>query len=172
MGKTESIKERRVDVYLDTIERKERWTQAAADEDESLSKFVQKCVEFTIEKGGPDFAELGQRGKKIQELEQQVKELRKEVDQKDIVIEKLESDLKRYRMKPFLDDGYEGLREYDRELIEILKGADRLTSEELVRRLGVDQTDQDIMRGVDAQLQQLESYELIAHTPHGWRWVG
>lgn len=44
MGKTESIKARRVDVYLDTIERKQRWTRKADEADTSLSKFVQQCV--------------------------------------------------------------------------------------------------------------------------------
>lgn len=44
MGKTESIKERRVDVYLDTLDRKGRWTKLAEEADESLSKFVQRCV--------------------------------------------------------------------------------------------------------------------------------
>lgn len=61
MGKTESIKERRVDVYLDTLDRKERWTRIADEERQSLSKFVQKSVEYAIESGGPDYAELGDR---------------------------------------------------------------------------------------------------------------
>lgn len=56
MGKTESIREHRVDVYLDTIDQKERWTRTANEEGEPLSKFVQKCVEYTIENGGPDFS--------------------------------------------------------------------------------------------------------------------
>lgn len=172
MGKTESIKERRVDVYLDTLDRKERWTRKADEEGESLSKFVQKCVEYAIEKGGPDFAELGERSKNLQDLEQEVKSLRNEVKQKNIVIDKLESDLRRYRMEPFLEDDYEGVRKFDQELIELLKGTDRIKSEELVHELGVDQTDREIMQSIDSQLQQLESYGLITHTTHGWRWVG
>lgn len=172
MGKTESIKERRVDVYLDTIDRKDRWTRIAEEEGQSLSKFVQKCVEYTIEKGGPDFVELGERSKKIQDLEKEVKELRKELKQKEIVIERLEADLKRYRMEPFLEEDFEGVRDYDDDLIDILRGSDRITSEELVQRLDVDQTDTELMQGLDNQLQQLESYGLIAHTTGGWRWVG
>ena len=172
MGKTESIKERRVDVYLDTLGRKERWTELAEEADESLSKFVQKCVEYAIEQGGPDFTELGERSKKIQDLEQEVSELRKEVNQKDIVIEKLETDLKRLRMGPFLEDDFEGVREYDTELIEILQNSDQVTSEELVRRLGVDPSQSDIMRGINSQLQQLESYGLVRSTSQGWTWTG
>lgn len=58
MGKTDTIKERRVDVYLDTLERKERWTEQSDAAGDSLSKFVQKAVEYGIEQGGPDSAEL------------------------------------------------------------------------------------------------------------------
>jgi predicted RNase H-like nuclease (RuvC/YqgF family) len=172
MGKTESIKERRVDVYLDTIGRKERWTRKADEADESLSKFVQQCVEYALEKGGPNFEELGERGKKIQDLEEEMKSLRNEVKQKNIVIEKLEADLGRYRMEPFLKDDYEGVRDFDQELIQLVKEAERIKSEELVRRLGVDQTDRETMQAIDSQLRQLESYGLIAHTTHGWRWDG
>ena len=173
MGKTESIKERRVDVYLDTLERKERWTRLADEEDESLSKFVQKCVEYAIEQGGPDFAELGERSKKIQELEQEINGLREQIKQKDIVIEKLEDDLRRARVEPFLEgEEFEGARDYDRELIEILQDAGRIRSDELVQRLGIDPSQSDLMQGIDQQLQQLESYGLVASTAHGWRWVG
>lgn len=171
MGKTESIKERRVDVYLDTLERKERWTELADEADESLSKFVQRCVEYAIERGGPDFAKLGERSKKIQELEEDVRELRKEVKQKNIVIEKLQSDLQRHRLEPFMEDDYEGLRDYDRELIEILQNSDRITGDELIRRLDIDPSETDLMQAVDRQLQQLEKYGLVDNTSKGWRWV-
>ena len=80
MGKTDTIRERRVDVYLDSIDRKERWSRTAEEEGDSLSKFVQKCVEYAIEKGGLDFGELGEERKKIRELELEVRDLRKDVN--------------------------------------------------------------------------------------------
>lgn len=172
MGKTDTIKERRVDVYLDTLDRKERWKRIADEEDESLSKFVQRSVEYAIEHGGPNYTELGERAKRIQELEQEVDELRREVRQKDMVIEKLEDDLQQYQMEPFADDDFEGVRRYDRELIEIIQNSDRVTGTEIRRRLDLDPTDSDQMQALDTQLQQLESYGLITSTPRGWRWTG
>jgi len=50
MAKTASIKERRVDVYLDTLDRKERWSELAEAQGDSLSKFVQKAVGYAIER--------------------------------------------------------------------------------------------------------------------------
>lgn len=106
MGKTDTIKERRVDVYLDTLERKERWQEIAEEEDESLSKFVQRAVEYAIEMGGPDFSDVGERSEKIQELQEEVRDLHQDVKQKDIVIEKLESELRRHRLEPFTEDDF------------------------------------------------------------------
>ena len=172
MGKTDTIKERRVDVYLDSLERKERWTEQADDAGDSLSKFVQKAVEYAIEQGGPDFSELGERAKHIEELEQRVTKLRKELKQKDIVIEKLEEDLRGYRLEPFTEDDFEGVRQYDQELIEMLQSTDRVTDDELCRRLGIDPTNTEQMEAVDTQLRQLEVYGLVASTARGWRWTG
>jgi cell division protein FtsB len=172
MGKTETIKDRRVDVYLDTLERKERWKQLADEEGESLSKFVQKCVEYALEQGGVDYAELSDRAKKIQELEEELTELRKEVKQKDTVIEKLESDLRKYRMEPFTEGEFQGTREFDQELIEILQRSTRVTGRELRNRLDIDPNETELMQALDKQLQQLEGYGLVESTTNGWRWTG
>ena len=172
MGKTDTIKDRRVDVYVDTIDRKARWAEHAEADGESLSKFVQQCVEFAIERGGPDFAELGEESKEVQELKTEVVELRKDVKQKQIVIEKLESELRELQVQPFLEDDFEGTRQYDRELIDELQRADRITGDELLRRLDIDPTQTKLVKGIDAQLQQLEAYGLVRSTPQGWVWDG
>ena len=171
MGKTDTIRERRVDVYLDSIDRKERWSRIAEEEGDSLSKFVQKCVEYAIEKGGPDFGELGEESKKIRELEAELRNLRKDVKQKEIVIEKLESELKHHQVAPFLEENFEGRRQYDRELIDVLQAADRITGEELLKRLNIEPTQTDLVKGINTQLQQLEEYGLVRSTAKGWVWV-
>lgn len=171
MGKTETIKERRVDVYVDTFERKERWTELAEEEGESLSKFVQRCVAYTIEHGGLDYAALGEQSQKIQKLEQEVTDLRKDVKQKELVIETLETDLEEYRIKAFQEDEFDGVRQYDTELVEILKEGGYITNNELLRRLDVSPTQTDLMKAIDNQLEQLESYGLVTSNSHGWRWL-
>jgi len=172
MGKTDTIKDRRVDVYLDTMERKERWSRIADEENESLSKFVQQCVEYALEKGGPDFTELAEESKEIQELKEEVNELQRDVEQKEIVIEKQKTELKKLRSKPFLEDSSEGTRKYDEEIIEELKSADRIPADELIRRLDVDPGDAELVEGINTQLQQLEDYGLVRSTPQGWVWEG
>lgn len=170
MGKTDTIKERRVDVYLDTLDRKERWTEFADEADQSLSKFIQHCVEYALEKGGPDYAGLGEESQKIEELQVEVRELRNDIKQKDIVIEKLESEIRQMRVKPFLEEEFEGTREYDRELIEVLQSSDRVTGTEILTRLDIDPMETDLVKGVNRQLEQLEQYGLVQSTAQGWVW--
>ena len=101
-----------------------------------------------------------------------MKGLQKDVKQKEIVIEKLESELKQLRTQPFLEDEFEGKRQYDQELIEELQRADRIDGDELLRRLDIDPSETELVKGIDTQLQQLEDYGLVRSTPKGWVWEG
>jgi predicted RNase H-like nuclease (RuvC/YqgF family) len=171
MGKTETIKDRRIDVYVNTIERKQKWADKADEAGESLSGFVQQCVEYAIEQGGPDYAELGEESKRIQELESEIAELQDDIKQKEIVIDKLESELQELRSKPFQDEEFEGRREYDQDLIDELQRADRITGDELLRRLDIDPSDTDLVKAVNEQLERLEEFGLVESTPQGWVWA-
>lgn len=170
MAKSDTIKQRRVDVYLDSFDRKERWTRIADEQDESLSKFVQKAVEYTIERGGPDFEELGQESKRINQLQEEISDLRKDVKQKDLVIEKLQSELAKHRMEPFLEEQFEGTRQFDRDLIDMLQASERITGDEILRQLDIHPTETELVKGVNNQLQLLEMYGLVRNTPKGWVW--
>lgn len=172
MGKTDTIQDRRVDVYVESLERKERWVEAADEADDSLSKFVQRCVEYVLEQGGLDYDALGAESKRIQELEQQVDNLQEQVDQKQMVIEKLEADLSRHRSMMFQNDVTGVVREYDEELVRLLKDSERLSADDLLRRLDVDPMDTEVVEGIDSQLQQLESMGIVMSTPSGWIWKG
>lgn len=171
MGKTDSINYRRVDVYLDSVEQKEQWSELAEEADMSLSKFVQACVEYSASEGGPDFLEIGNSAGELQELQQELREKERTIEEKDVVIEKLRTELKQYRSQPFLDDDFEGRRQFDTELIEILKNSKNLRSEEILRQLNVDTQNVELIQAVQEQLDQLEQYGLVEETVHGWRWV-
>jgi iron-sulfur cluster repair protein YtfE (RIC family) len=172
MGKTDTIKDRRVEVYLDSLERKQRWKEHAEEADDSLSTFVQRAVEYAIKQGGPDAKTLAEDTQLIQELEEEVADLQQQLKEKDMVIEKLETEAQRRRVEPFLEEVHEGVREYDQELVSVLKDAERVTADELVRRLGIDRTNTEVMQGLTQQLEHLERYGLVKNTANGWRWEG
>ena len=171
MGKTDTIKDRRVDVYLDSLERKEEWTELADDADMSLSQFVQSCVAYAIAQGGPDFLETGEAAEEIQNLNKRIQGQKNTLKEKDMVIEKLRTDLKQHRSEPFLDEDFEGRRQFDTELIEVLQGAETIRSEDLFRRLNVDSQNVELIQGIQSQLERLEEYGLVKETVHGWRWI-
>ncbi|ERH01513.1 MAG: hypothetical protein J07HN6_01067 [Halonotius sp. J07HN6] len=88
------------------------------------------------------------------------------------MIEKLKTGLKKYRTQPFLEDDFEGQRQFDTELITVLKDSGTIRSEELLRQLDVDTQNVELIQGVKGQLEQLEQYGLVEETVHGWKWVG
>jgi len=172
MDKTESINDRRVDVYLDSLNQKAKWANLADEADLSLSKFVQHCVEYALSQGGPDFVEAGSAAEEIQDLKEDLREKESTINEKDMVIEKLRTELKQYRTQPFTEDDFEGRRQFDTDLIDILQNAGKIHSEEMIRKLDVDPQNTELIQAVQAQLDQLEQYGLVEETVHGWQWRG
>ena len=91
---------------------------------------------------------------------------------KNIVLEKYENELKRYRSEAFLIDEFQGTRKYSKELITILKQHDTLDSYRILEALGINPADADLVKGVSTELEALENYGLVVSTQRGWRWVG
>ena len=179
MGKTETIKERAIWVYLPSIEQKERWQELAKQSGVSLSKWVIETVEEAVRPA----EELEWKPRKdLEEENEGLKEgvagLRGELRQQNIIREKLERELRRYRAEPFLVPKFEGIRRYDKELIELLRSSrslngkpKALTDIEILQYLGIDPTEEEAVKGVSAQLANLEAYGIMKSTPKGWRWV-
>ena len=69
INKKGTINDRKVDLYLNTVDDKVQGAESAEEADTSLSKLVQACVEFVIAQGGPDFLETGGAGEDLQELQ-------------------------------------------------------------------------------------------------------
>jgi len=112
------------------------------------------------------------------ELWRTVRELREKLDQVvnekhvlEIAIERLEEELRRYRARPFLEENFVGVRRYQRELIEILREGRVASSGEILSRLRIDPAEQEAVKAVSKQLENLEAYGLVQSSPKGWRWI-
>jgi regulator of replication initiation timing len=164
-------KSRYVYLYLPTAEDKQRWQSLADEAGVPLSKFVIEVVEnaFTEES---DFKPRGELVKEIGKLRVENKELRDDLKQKEIVVEKYENDLKRYRSEAFLQDKFEGARKHNKEIIAILKRSGVIDSYRLLEELGIDPKETDLVKAVSNQLEDLEGYGLVSSTQRGWRWIG
>ena len=171
--KTETIKERAIYVYLPAHEMVKAWKKRAKKQGASISKFVIEHVENSLQQEEDStYKPRGELIKEINELRAQIRELTGDNRQKRIVIERLENELRKYRAEVFLQERFEGVRKYDKELIGILKKRGVVDSDELLEDLGIDHRDSDLVKAVSIQLATLEAYGLVSQTKRGWRWEG
>jgi predicted nucleic acid-binding Zn-ribbon protein len=171
--KTETIKERAIYVYLPSHEMVKAWKRRAKRQGASISKFVIEHVENSLQQEeDPTYKPRGELVKKIGALRNELKELKDDNRQKKIVIGRLEAELRNYRAEVFLEERFEGVRNYDKELIGILKRRGVLDSAELLQDLGIDPRESELVKAVSRQLNNLEAYGLVSATKRGWRWEG
>jgi predicted DNA-binding protein len=164
-------KSRYVYLYLPSAEDKARWDGLAKEAGVPLSKFVIEVVESKLAEES-DFIPRGKLVKEMGELRSENRELENDLKQKKIVIEKYETELKRYRSQAFVEDKFEGVRKYNRELIDILKRGLVLDSYKLLEDLGIDPNDSKLVKAISQQLEELETYGLVTSTQRGWSWMG
>ena len=163
-------KSRYVYLYLPTVEDKQRWQSLADEAGIPLSKFIIQVVESISLKNQISNQEEN-LSRKLDKLRSENKELRDDLKQKKIVLEKYENELKRYRSEAFLEDKFEGVRKYNKEIMAILKRSGVVDSYKLLEELGIDPEETDLVRAVSKQLEDLESYGLDYINP-AWMEVG
>ena len=172
LGKTETIKERAIYVYLPSHETVKEWKGLADKHGVSISKFVQEHVENSLNQ---ERREGGYKSrldliKRVQELEAEASRLREENRMYRLLSEKLDNEAKQYRAKPFTEEGYTGVRGYERELVEAIKKRGFVAHEDLFSVLGIDPKDTELTKAVNRQLESLEAYGLVESTSRGWEW--
>jgi predicted RNase H-like nuclease (RuvC/YqgF family) len=179
LGKTETIKERAVWIYLPSIEQKESWQKLAKQSGASLSKWVIETVEEAVRPAEEcEWKPRKNLEEELEGLKNEVASLRSKLRQQKIIREKLEQELRRYRAEPFLTPEFDGIRRYDKELIELLRSSKSLngkpkalTDNEILQYLGIDPTEEEAVKAISAQLSNLEAYGIMKSTPNGWRWI-
>jgi hypothetical protein len=172
-GKTQTVKQRAIYVYVPSIEIAEDWKQRATRARTSISKFVIEKVEDSIRR---DDGETGSQTRielitRLSEIEDELKKLRNENRLLRRLVDNLDTELKRFRAKPFLDDEFQGVRRFDKELIDLLKRGEAYTGDELLTALNIDPSETDLVKAVNKQLEVLEVYGLVEYLGRGWKWT-
>lgn len=172
MGRTENIKERAIYVYLPSVEQKEKWERHSEKLGVSISKFVIEYVENSLrQEEEPDYKSRSDLWKANNELKQQVEDLARKCRLLETVVDKLEQELRRYRGKPFLEEGFEGARSYEKGLIDLLKSRDIVADEQIFAQLGITPSDGEAVRAIAKQLESLEACGLVKSSSRGWKWT-
>ncbi len=162
-------KSRYVYLYLPSQADKARWDKLAEDAKTPLSKFIIEIVENALSEDTA-LKPRGELMKEISSITQENKELRDELRLKNVVIDRYEDELKRYRSAAFLDRDFEGVRKHHKELVDLLKKGGTFDSYRILEALGIKPTDTDLVKAVSSQLEDLEAYGMIEATSKGWKW--
>jgi hypothetical protein len=88
----------------------------------------------------------------------------------DTLVERLEKEVRDYRSKPFLEEDYTGVRQYEKELIELLKNRKEVRKEEILEHLGISPLDSNTVKSIVRQMENLERYGLVKDIGSMWRW--
>jgi predicted RNase H-like nuclease (RuvC/YqgF family) len=152
----------------------EDWKRRAEKAGVSVSKFVIERVEDSIrrEEGEEGYLSRAELVKRLRSAEEELKRLREENRLLKRLVENLDNELKRYRAQPFLQEAFEGVRRFDRDLIELLRRGGSYTEEEILAHLNIEPSDVELVKAVDRQLEALEAYGLVEYRGRGWRWKG
>jgi len=173
-GKTETIKDRTIYVYLPSLEMVEDWKFRAERAGVSLSKFIVERVLDSIrrEDGEEGYLSRAELIKRLRSAEEELKRLRDENRLLRRLVENLDNELRRYRAQPFLEERFEGIRRFDKDLIDLLRRGGTFSEEEILAQLNISPSDTDLVKAVAKQLEILEEYGLVEFTGRGWRWRG
>jgi hypothetical protein len=157
-------------LYLPSKADKERWQALAEKAQTPLSGFCISIIEEKLaeEDGGVPRQKVM---KEMETLKAENKVLRDEMRQKEIVIERYEAELRRYRSEPFLHDDYKGVRPFSEELVKILKERGHVDGYQLLDLLGVKPNEAETIKAVSKQLEELEAYGLVETNGKDWQWI-
>jgi hypothetical protein len=96
-----------------------------------LSTWAIEIIESTLAEN-EEFKPRREVMKELESLKKDNKALRDDLKQKSIVLERYESELKRFRSQNFIENGYDGARCFSKELVEILKNRGQVDSYKLL----------------------------------------
>ncbi len=148
----------------------EKWKNIAKGSGESISKFVIEHVENSLNREVEGFSSRSTLLEENKHLRETLQGKDKRVEHLELLVEKLEQDLRFYRSKMFTDSEFTGVRDYDRKLIEILREPGTHSTEELLSRLRIKDNETEAIKAISRQLENLEAYGLVRTTMKGWIW--
>jgi hypothetical protein len=149
------------------------WKARAKKSNVSISQFVYEQVTNSLrqEDGEESYKPRAALIEELRKKDDNIGRLTRENEITKLALERVESELRKYRAEPFLEEKFSGIRKYDQKLIEILKKGETIDSDHILRQLRVSPRETDLVKAVSKQLENLEAYGLVEKTRRGWRWV-
>ena len=141
--------------------------------DKAKTKLSPFCIAIIEERLAEEdgFKPRRKAAKELETMKEENKALRDDLRQKEIVLERYESELKRYRAQPFQEEDYKGMRRYSGELVNILKERGQVDGYRLLELLGIKPNEAEAIKAVSKQLEELERYGLVKTDGKDWQWT-
>jgi hypothetical protein len=150
---------------------KARWKGLAEKAKTPLSKWVIEIVESTLAEN-EEFQPRREIVKNMETLKEENKTLHDDLRQKEIVLERYDAELRRFRSEPFLHTDFKGIRPYSEELVKILKARGQVDKYTVLEALGIDPRESELVKAISHQLEELEAYGMIETDGRTWKWIG
>lgn len=174
--KNKQLTDRAIYVYLPTVELAKEWKALADKAAISISKFVIEHVENSLkqEEDNKQYQSRADLLKQMQEKDDEIAKLKQDNRLLKMLADNLDKEMKKYRARPFAEDTgrFRGVREYDKDLVDLVRKTGSIDSDRILKELGISAKDTELVKSVNKQLQNLQAYGLIEPTARGWRWTG
>ena len=172
-----NIKQRTVYVYVPDEKIYDEWKKAAKKAGASVSTFVQEAMEMYLLSKDPLLSKnsIDKKYKdslaKIESLRDQNVELYRKLERMDTLLDRYEKQVKDLENEKFLsDDHFNGIRRYNRRLIELFKKERYLNEEMILDLLHIPPSDVNSIRAIDKQIENLLNYGVIKPQKGGYFW--
>ena len=86
--------------------------------------------------------------------------------------EDLKTENFKLRNKLFAMEKPEGIGQFDKELLDLLRQKRTWPNRALLDELGVDSSNIEAIQIITRQLQTLQDLSLVKESAQGWRWIG
>ena len=163
-------RERYIWLYCHSVEDKKRYQELANAADTPLSKYLLGIIDDALaarEDSGNRTATL----KELDALKEDNKKLREDLRLRRMLIERLETENKKHKEAAFLNPSFSGIREYDAEVIEVIKTYGPIRTPRLLERLDINPGDLPGIESLSRQLESLEAHGLVERSSNGWMWA-
>jgi predicted RNase H-like nuclease (RuvC/YqgF family) len=176
--KNSPISERRIYVYAESVEQANQWKKTAKNAGMPISRYISELLEDHInaEDTGTARKELQ---KNIMLMEDQNKQLRAEnvnlsqqIERTNKLIERYEEQLQQLKQGAWLEDSkFDGVRDYEKKLISLLKEQKSIREEKLLDLLHILPTDTNAIKAIMNQIETLLDYGVIKVNKGCYQWL-
>jgi len=170
--------QRAVWVWLDTPSMVDEWKKMAKESNVSTSAFVKEIVEKHLASQGA-ITTRGTLEEQLKEAVQQVGELRtenielnKKLERMNTLLDKYEEQIKDLQNDRFLNDEFNGIRDFREELVGLLKEKRQIREEKILDLLHIEPSDSKGIKAIGKQIEILLEYGLIKRYKGGYLWKG